>query len=320
MIKKSLLTLIGLASICNVQAGIVDKKGNILPEVLNIVSMFNYELSENKTININALNSFVPEVFLRPADSERYEEKAIQHYKKLCAPLSFDQKQSLLESFRRLGDIDSVYPVHQTYDYIAIQGATVPTMRHRLMFLVHLIENDKIKIKANTKIIFLVGERALYQSETSEVLLNPSPYEKDPKWQPPQTLPPDERQAARMIWAQLKLPKALRNTQPYFTNTSKQAGTSRAQTQDCIQDWLKTHHAEGRILMISSNPYISYQEGVVNLAVAEAGFAEKVQVDPAGPGMSIDNQDLDIVLGLALDTLARTISIEKQRQNRLRMK
>ncbi|MBW8308758.1 MAG: hypothetical protein K0M45_03825 [Candidatus Paracaedibacteraceae bacterium] len=317
MTIKYLLTLICLVSLSKTQASIVDKKGIILPEVLKIVSIFKYAPPCNSP-DLSHLNSFVHQVFLRPADSERYEKKAIQHYKKLCAPLSLDQKQSLLESFRSLGDIDSVYPVHQTYDYIVIQGATVPTMRHRLMFLVHLIENDKIKMTVNTKIIFLVGERGLYSTETPEVLLDPSPYENDPNWQLPPILPSDEREAAKVIWAQLKLPKELRDIHPYFTNTSKQAGSSRAQTQDCIEDWLKNNKVKGRMLMISSNPYISYQEGVVNLAITKAGLSNEIQVEPAGPKIPQENENIDVVLGIALDTLARTIFIEKQRQDRLR--
>ncbi|AIK96321.1 hypothetical protein [Candidatus Odyssella acanthamoebae] len=314
MIKKYLSALIFMGGLCEAQASVTDKKGAILPEVLNIASFFNYTPSDSNSYDIAHLNTFAHKTFLRPHGSERYEDRAIQHYKKLCAMLSLGQKQKLIESFRKLGGIDPLYPKKKDPDYIVIQGATVPAMRERLMFLVKLIEDKKIKLSVNTKIIFLVGERALFQSETPDVLLNPSPYEKDPNWQRPDHLPTDEREAAKFIWFQLKLPAALRDLQPHFTDAQKNPGNSRAQTQDCIQMWLKTDHVKGNLLMVSSNPYINYQESVVKLAIKKAGLENNIQIDSVGPGMTIENTDIDIVLGIALDTLARTIFTEKQQR------
>jgi hypothetical protein len=315
MIKEYLSILIVIGGICEAPPRITDKKGAILTEILTIATYFNYTPANSKPDDITALYSFTHKIFLRPEGSERYDETAIQHYHRLCAPLSLPQKQKLIESFKKLGNINPIYPKKKTHDYIVIQGATVPTMRHRLMFLVKLIEDNKIQLSAKTRIIFLVGERSLYASETSKVLLDPFPYEKDPTWQKPAHLPKDERDAAKFIWSQLKLPPALRDLNPHFTDTQKAPGSSRAQTRDCIQTWLKTDHVKGNILMVSSNPYINYQEGVVKLAIKKAGLENEIQVDSVGPEMRIENENIDIVLGVALDTLARTIFIEKQRQD-----
>lgn len=150
------------------------------------------------------LNALAQTYFLRPKDTERMSSEAIQHYKKLCAGLSSHQKQQIINLFYNLGYITSIYPKkNSTPDIILIQGTTVSSMRERLMFLAKNIEKGIIHLKPETEIVFLVGERSLFSTETKEVLVNPSPYIKDPKWHIPKILPFDEREASKLIWDQL---------------------------------------------------------------------------------------------------------------------
>lgn len=297
------------------QAKIVDEKGHILTDVTQITSYFQKADPLKNISTLSQLNDYAQQHFLRPKGTERLDEKAIQHYKHLCAQLSETDKEKLFQVFNKLGYVETLYPKNKTPDYICIQGATVPTMRERMMFLAELVETGKITLTKTTKIVALVGERRLFASETPEVLLSSAPWEIDPLWKAPEVLPTDEREAAMFIWAQLKLPKALRDKDVLFVNAPKKQGESRAQTIDSTQTWLKTEQVKGNIMMISSSPYVPYQESVMNYAIKKVKLDKQVKVEGVGSGGAWGKRDIDIDLGIALDTLAREIFMEQQRMD-----
>lgn len=313
MIKRifSIVLLLGNISISS--AKVWDAQGHPIPEVREISSYFPQVDPLIDFSNLSQLDEYAQKYFLRPKGSERLDEKAIHHYKKLCNGLSTAAKEKLLTLFNKLGYVEAIYPKNKTPDYICIQGSTVPTMRERLMFLAKLVEEEKIILTDKTKIVALVGERPLFKSETTAVLLDPSPWQIDPMWQAPEVLPTDEREAALFIWQQLKLPKALRERSILFVDAKKKQGESRAQTVDSTQTWLETEQVEGDILMISSNPYISYQEAVMNYAIKKAGLHQQVHVEGTGCGTK-SIKDIDVELGILLDTLAREIHMEKEKK------
>lgn len=261
------------------------------------------------------MNTLAQAYFLRPKHAERMSDEAIQHYKKLCSGLSQRQKEQIINFFYNFGYIAPVYPKRNTRpDIILIQGSTVPNMRERLMFLAKNIEKGIVVLGSETQIVFLVGERPLFSTETKEILLNPAPYLKDPQWHIPEILPHDEREASKLVWSQLKLPAALREKQPVFIEASKQPGTTRAQTMDCVQLWLqKTAPQEHKkVLMISDNPYIQYQKDIVMLGISKAGLNNSFDIEGGGRSFDIETQDIDITIGLLMDTLARVLYVENQ--------
>ncbi|WP_198027335.1 hypothetical protein [Candidatus Paracaedibacter symbiosus] len=261
---------------------------------------------------ISEWSDFAQKNFLRPKSSERLDKKAISHYKQLCASLPLDDKKEILNQFNQLGHIDTINPKSTTPNHILIMGSTVQNMRKRIMFLVKLIKDQKINITPETKIVALVGERPLFESETESVLLDSSPYETDPTWKAPKNLPSDEREAARFIWGQLKLPEILRKKGLHFVDTEKKENESRAQTEDCIQTWLKIDNVKGEVTMISSNPYVGYQQSVAKLAIKKAGLENEVHLEGVGSAASFEEEDIEVILGLLLDNLAREIYTEKQ--------
>ncbi|MBN9413465.1 MAG: hypothetical protein J0H12_06045 [Candidatus Paracaedimonas acanthamoebae] len=297
----------------------------LLSYVLNSSS---YHLSETlfekifveKKATIQELNALAQRHFLRPKHAERMSKEAIQHYKKLYSRLSIEQKKEIIKYFYDLGYITSVYPKRNVCpDIILIQGSTVPDMRERLMFLAKNIENGIIFFKPETQIVFLVGERTLFLTETKEVLLNTSPYLKDPHWNIPKILPLDEREASKLIWDQLQLPSSLREKKPIFIEATKQQNSTRAQTMDCVQLWLQktTPQAHKKVLMISNNPYIHYQKDVTDLEISKAGFNNFFDIEGIGRSFDLDNQNIDITIGILMDTLARVLYVENQRQEML---
>lgn len=305
MLRNFISIFLLLWNVSSSQAIISDDKGQIAPEILEIVSYFNPELKNSA--DIFKLNDFAQQKFLRPKGAERLDEKSIAHYKKLCTELCVKTKEKILGLFKQLGDIDPVYPMHKNPDYICIQGSTVPTMRERLMFLSKLVDEKKINILPATKIVFLVGERALFKSETTTVLLNPAPFALNPSWKEPKILPDDEIEAAKLIWNQLKIAAPLRAKKPLFVDAKKKNGNSRAQTEDSTQVWLTSNNVRGRIAMISSNPFVGYQLAVMKLAIKKVGLKNEVYVEGMGSGATSEEKDVDISLGILLDNLARTI-------------
>jgi hypothetical protein len=175
------------------------------------------------------------------------------------------------------------------------------------MFLSQLVDEQKINISPTTKIVFLTGERTLFKSETTAVLLNSAPFAMDPSWKAPHTLPDDEVGAAKLIWNQLKIVAPLRASQPLFVDAKKRNGNARAQTEDSTQAWLTSNNIRGIVAMVSSNPFVGYQLEVMKLAIKKASLENEIQVEGMGNAATIEGQEIDISLGILLDNLARTI-------------
>lgn len=313
MRKFSFLIILFLLACSFSQAKIVDEQGKIVPVVWDIMNYFR-DASQECSHDLTALNDYAQKKFLRPKGAERLDKEAISHYKQLCKTLSVGQKEKLLNIFDTLGYVDTVYPRYKEYDFICIQGSTVPTMRQRVMFLARLVNEKKLTITPHTQIVFLAGERKLFSSETPEVLLDTSPWEANPLWQEPDTLPLDEKEAALWVWEQLNLPPALREKPIVLINGKKRAGESRAQTIDAALEWVTMEAVRGKVLMISSNPYIPYQETVMKCVVKKANKEGIIDIEGCGC-QTLGKVDIDVKLGLVLDTFARELHMACQMVN-----
>jgi len=261
--------------------------------------------------SLKLLNAIGQNVFLRPPNVEREQ---LENFHRQFLPYTTDY---VFQLFTKLGDITSVLPAKTTYDYILINGATIPTMRLRLKALFEYINTKKIILTPQTKIIFLTGERDLFESETREVLLNPFPLQLKAGWQAPNTLPKMENEAAEWIWYQSTLPKELENMTITFVNAPKtihiDANTGvktikRPTTFDTIRTWIEVYHPKaGSCLSISNQPYVYYQK------ITLAGYLEKAapgqwQVDGAGPQEDdINFTKFKSKIGIYLDNLSRII-------------
>ena len=332
MIKSFQIYLLSLILICSfsAHAEILDDQGNPSPDVQQIVRKFypylksikdlddqsKEKLTSNTNFSVEELNGIAQKVFLRPKGSERLSPEAYSHYKNICSNLSFEEQQEIINLFRKIGDIEAVYPrdTDPLPDYILIQGSTVPNMRERVMFLADLITTDKLKFKESTKIVFLAGERALFDSETPDVLMNTRPFKCNPEWHiDKEDLPTDERHAAEMVWQQLDLPKELRVKEPLFVKSEKKTTEKRAQTEDCVATWLTQEDIkEGLYYVISSNPFVHYQKRVTELKFHQAGYKDNFVLKGLGPEAPLKPQSREISIGVLMDNLARCLYIEAQ--------
>ncbi|MBY0293501.1 MAG: hypothetical protein K2W92_09490 [Alphaproteobacteria bacterium] len=293
---------------------VLDEKGQPHPEVIRIFEIFQFNLGPSPSLE--TLNRIGQKEFLRPAKTERLSKESIEHYKKLCSQLSPQDQDEILDHFRRIGDIEAVYPFRKDPNYILIQGSTLSSLRERIMFFVFLVEKEKIKLLPNTNIIFLMGDRDLFASETKEVLLNPAPFKLRKEWRIPKVLPTNELDLGEFVWKQLDLPPALQKQTPIFVKAPKKPNAPRAQTEDCVTEFLKKHDVpeQSTFLVISGNPYVYYQKRVTELMFKKRGYGNKrFSVEAVGDATPIhENDDKFITIGILLDNLARTLYTEIQ--------
>ncbi len=287
---------------------IVDSNGNPLPEVLQILRLMEKSTSYKVIPGASAkeLTSVLQEKFIRPKGAERLAPASLAHYHHLMKGLSQGNKKKIQALFRKLGDVDPVFPTQKEFDFILINGSTVQNMRKRIMFLSDAIRDGKIKLKVNTQVVFLDGERKLFPSENTENLMNPAPYPIRTGWEAPSQLPTDEREAAELVWNELDLTPALRAKQPLFVHAEKKLTAQRAETEDCVMKWASQYHPQpGTALVVSNNPYIYYQSLLTKVIFKKMGL-NGIVLESLGSGTQTGKDTENVDLGLMLDNLART--------------
>jgi len=316
-----LFVIVQLVLMPQAQSRVLDDSGWVLPEVVEICRTMAEAhglpiATEHESYSaLELLHAFGEENLRRPEGSERLDDVAQESYSRLAAPLSEAQRRHLLSLFDALGDVGPVEPLDKPYDYIFIHGSTVPNMRRRLAALATCVENKAFAVGPSTQIIFFDGERPLYAKETLDVLLDPSPYVRDPTFTPPPTQPTDEREAAEMVYRQLWLPTPLRHAPAEFVHAPAEPGHTRAHTQDVVRYWLSTgHRRPGRALMVSDNPFVEYQRLATLLALKEA-HGPAIDIVPMGPGESFEDALSDTALGVRLDNLAANLTLALKLRN-----
>jgi hypothetical protein len=313
MLRISITFIIMAFSSFDVWGVVLNKKGAPLPEVTRIFEKFIPKLGP--TPSLTELNKLAQKDFLRPAKTERLSKEAIVHYKKLCAPLSLKTQDEIMDGFRKIGDIDPVYPLTTEPNYVLIQGSTISDLRERIMFLASLVNKKKIALLPETKIVFLLGDRDLFKSETKEILLNPAPFKQSEDWTVPKTLPRNELDLGEFAWKQLDLPPVLKGKSPLFVKAPKKPGAPRAQTEDCVRKFLEQQDipVHSRFMIISGNPFIYYQKRVTELVFKKLGYANKGFVfEAVGNAPDVNKFDKCITIGILMDNLARTLYTETQ--------
>jgi hypothetical protein len=186
------------------------------------------------------------------------------------------------------------------------------------MFFASLVVEKGVMLSPKIRIVFLMGDRSLFDVETPELLLNPMPFKVREGWLPPKTLPTNEMDLGEFTWGQLELPSELRDLNPLFVKAQKKPTAARAQTEDCVKEFIAMQDVpEGAtFLIISENPYIYYQKKVTELMFKKLGYVGKnLRFEAVGRGMSIKSNDQFIIIGLLMDNLARTLYTETKLRN-----
>lgn len=224
------------------------------------------------------MSQIAREKLMRKPTQERWEMKEIYQEKR-------DQVFLILQ---RLGVINAVQPSLSSYDYILVHGALVPRMRDRLKFLNDLWARG---IRAN-EIIFLTGERPLNKElENNDVLFNEkfSSVSFRKGWVKPLLSPKTEADAAKVIWDQVITHPDLRLKKVKYIAVgmikNKDTGVlTRPHTGHTVEAWLDTGPKMGKILAISNNPYISYQDQVMRNILKKRGYLnQQIILETVGP-------------------------------------
>lgn len=328
----------GLCSSHNCFARILDEEGKILRQVVDVFRHYKplidqcaediaqkKGLSKEKIdhvlnsqtplsdISLGELNAIAQVVFLRPSGKERKDIKAENEQFLPYTDLT------VLDLFSQIGDIDSLYPQKEAYPYILLNGSTVVNMRERLKTLIELVEQKKLHITPETKIVFLTGERDLFLEENEAQLMDPDPLKQDPSWSRPEILPVTEDQAAEWVWNQSMLPDALRKANITFVRAKKNPKTgARPTTFDTVNTWVEQYKSEpGVCLSISSQPFVFYQEATTRGVFKKTGLLEKgFSVEGVGFGKDKNSEGFfeyfKAHIAVVLDNFARTIYTEVQ--------
>lgn len=265
---------------------ILINEGIINPDLLDILQILN--IKHNFTIS--GINEIMQENFLRNSITERYQLSDNEY--------STIIKADLLTCFEKLGMITEILPKKNKYKHILILGAN-RTLKNRIDFFIRLLSLGYIF--ENT--FFLTGKRDVSINEKNNMLAEYNI-----------ALPPTihtEDEEIKLLCHTLGLSKFVDDITFVIApkvNDPATGNLKRPTTYDSIISWLKMNPEIGTCLAISNNPYIHYQQTVLQNIFKH----EKVnmKVETVGSGSKENN------ITLYLDTLARqfyeeNIGIEK---------
>ena len=244
----------------------------------------------------------------RKPNEERHQIKSDQDIE--------SKKESLWPLFKKLDMIDTVMPPKQSYDAIVILGATIERMRDRLLFLLKMIQNGKIKLNHKTRFFIAAGDRDLFSYED----ISKSSFLFRTGWISPTEAqkPKTEGDAAFFIIDQMISDKNLRKRFKVLIAPKRydrdQKKWVRPHTGNTIEILLKNFKkgTSATFLFISNNPYISYQDAVITREFLDQSL-EKKQVTTVGAKTS-----LKITASNLLDNVRNTLQRELEVWDRLK--
>lgn len=268
------------------------------------------------------LNEIAQREFLRKPGQERWE----------MAPSKYeDRKKLLFPILDKIGVIKEVCPSSCSYDYILVNGAVLSRMRSRLQYLDKIWVSFSEKTKEHVKLVFLTGDRDLDSRCESPAILVKQKNSSVPfreGWIPPRILPKNEGELAIMLWDQIieneELRTKINKGDILFVNTPRIGEPPRRpQTRDAIHYWINSwknlpfysyeykefwsriHKApnKARYLAISNNPFILYQQEVVEKSLKKENLlGEGAFIETVGPAAPLNTS-----IAVHLDNIARTL-------------
>lgn len=184
----------------------------------------------------------------------------------------------LAQALADTGMLSEIKPVRKHYDHVLLLGAVESSTQDRFETMKRLwdqgVRFDKIHM--------LGSQRALGASEPSAAIAADEMAMMETHYYDPKS-----------CW-----PKGLENVRIFEVNTFNKPCGARANTQDTIKAWLKTHPDAGEVLVISSQPSAQYQHAAVTSVLPDNFHVETVA--SAGKEVSIS---------AAMDRFARQIDV-----------
>jgi len=138
--------------------------------------------------------------------------------------------------FVEMGMVNEIKPARARYETVLVLGALLSTVESRVDYLIDCgVAFDQL--------VFLTGERPLLDSEKKKL---------------PGLL--TESEMVKWVYEQSNLPKSI----PALFIDVPMKGEIRPNTLDTIRAWLQTNPHPETCLAISSQPFVHYQEAVLN--------------------------------------------------------
>jgi hypothetical protein len=269
--------------------------GDIIPPLKTCLALCNitYDGTLSHIVQLTQKN------WLRAPHQERWQQ----------GEFATNEKEKFLDCFHQLHMVEEIRPQARHYTYALLLGGVATRMRTRLAYLLELWNNG---VRFD-HLIILVGERPLDPTaESPEILFDYKndlgPFAKK-EWNPPLEFPQTETDAMVLILSQAQLPEEFQSLPIVIVDTPAQfiEGSSdkkrRPTTADTIKQWLTGVPRPGSCLVISSQPFVGYQDSVVKTFLPTHFSVETV-------GAAAKD---DIKIATMLDTLARWIYQENQR-------
>lgn len=273
-----------------------------IPQLFNTTTMphtsITVLLNAFKISHNNTLESIVEgtqKEWLRKPGKERWQVDNI---------FSPQTHSLIMHECDKLGMLQEIKPQSKKYDYALVLGGTVERTRSRFAHLLQLINQGY----SFNSILFLCGQRPLDKTiENDEILLDfkNSALPTNNNWKKPTTLPTTETEMTQMVIDQTLLSENVKEKIRVIDTPCKVGpGGSliRPTTGDTFASWLSTSAQPGSVLVISSQPYVGYQDTVARTFLPKEFTCETV-------GAAYENDESDAIL---LDTLARWIYQTKQ--------
>ncbi|MBS1988152.1 hypothetical protein JST56_04120 [Candidatus Dependentiae bacterium] len=233
---------------------------------------------------------------LRPVGKERWQ-----------SPESVYQENAdkIIPILKQLGLLQEVQAEQKDYRYGILLGATVTNVRKRLAFLIQEwnrgVRVDELVILAGQRILDpdIESVAVLYDRKNGILPIKQS-------WQDSQEHPKTETEMMRMVLEQAELPEGLAKIPCTFIDAPMQKTADglirRPTTGDTVNAWLEKKPNPDSCLVVSCQPYVTYQDSVMR-TLMPASFS----LETIGARVSEGEN-----LATLLDTVARILYQEYQ--------
>jgi hypothetical protein len=205
--------------------------------------------------------------------------------------------EAIKANLKTLGFLDAVFPQDSQPDAVCVLGATRPTMENRVAYLVRLMEEGRLK---TPHLVLLTGERYVTPGVDGTV----------------QELQALARKCGKTKWQQLTetdLLKEIYQRSPLAKQTHLQVhvihtpqsvtpdGTAlRPTTQSTTVDlskWQKKHPAIEKIVFVSNQPHVAYQEAVIRTVLRGKKSPLRVEVIGEAFGAKTQGKNIGFLVG-----------------------
>ena len=238
--------------------------------------------------SISSIVNATQKAWLRKPGTERWHMSAV------C----LENEDAVWGQLRAMGFIDTVVPAKKSYRYLVVLGSLFDSVKLRFKNAIECIKERDVTVE---KIVFLVGNRPCVadQGENEEAFKKFAP--------DLEVMPKDEYDMAKLVYEVMADDDIKQIPVSFVCAPMKKTADgrlTRPTTQDTIELWIEQEDIEsGSCLVVSSQPFVRYQDSVVKTYVPK-----EIEVETIGQ-ISKRAEELAVVL----DTVARYLYQEKIR-------